>query len=400
MYNLPEPDKNKQKAEKKTKRRINLLATSEINRVKVSEKLLHFSFLHTLTKFWQQAIAVVIICFLFSFFGMLLIQNTGLYGLGVDAISHGGARLAAFLVVHNGGTEQNARITFNVLFWAINFIINIPMFIFASVKINKQFALLTTLFMLFTTIFGIAISSIPGTEDWFIFGRLLDKEYNTKNDIIQITTWAVNYTNNTNNPVSVMFYGLLWAIIQGALAVALLIVNSSTAGFDIFVVWYSQKKFKNLGIVYIIIHIISLVFSNFIGTYIPAALEKDNWSIDIFFNASFASSFVLILVNGIVVDILFPKYRMVKIEIYTKKPNEIMDKIFALKDKRYAVTVANFKGGYNKETQPVLIINTMYIESKTALSIVDQVDPNAMIYMFDIHKMKGHVYMSSTVNKE
>nr|WP_307937547.1 hypothetical protein [Mycoplasmopsis bovis] len=62
---------------------------------------------------------------------------------------------------------------------------------------------------------------------------------------------------------------------------------------------------------------------------------------------SFASSFILILVNGIVVDILFPKYKMVKIEAYTSKPEEILDRIFALKDKRFSVTIADFTGGYS-----------------------------------------------------
>ncbi|WP_029513400.1 DUF2179 domain-containing protein [Mycoplasmopsis primatum] len=392
-------DEKKQNDQKSPRKKPNFESAYEINRVKVSEKLLYFSYLHSLTKFWQQVIAVLIISLIFSFFGMLFIQNTGLYGLGVDAISHGGARFAAYLVIHNGGTESTARIVFNILFWAINFIINIPMFIFAAYKINKQFAILTMLFMLFTTLFGIVFGSIPTSPNWLILGKVLDSDIaNNSNNIVQITTWAVNHSVNQNNPVSIMFYGLLWAIVQGALAVALLIVNSSTAGFDIFVVWYSQKKFKNLGIVYIIIHIISLFFSNLIGTYIPAGLSEGYWDIEYFFNASFASSFLLILVNGVVVDVLFPKYKMVKIEIYTSKANEILEKIFALKDKRFAVTIANFQGGYSKETQQVLIINTMYIESTAALKIVNEIDPDAMICMFDINKMKGHVYTSNMIN--
>ncbi len=125
-----------------------------------------------------------------------------------------------------------------------------------------------------------------------------------------------------------------------------------------------------------------------------------NWNVEIFFNASFASSFILILVNGIVVDILFPKYKMVKIEAYTSKPEEILDRIFALKDKRFSVTIADFTGGYSGEMQQVLIINTMYIESAVALKIINEVDPNAMICMFDIKRMKGTIYTSSIVNKD
>ncbi len=93
-----------------------------------------------------------------------------------------------------------------------------------SIKINRNFAILTMLFMLFATIFGIAFSSIPGSENWLILGKVIDSNFtknaiNQPNSIVQITTWAVNYSGqNGNNPISIMFYGLLWAIIQGALA--------------------------------------------------------------------------------------------------------------------------------------------------------------------------------------
>ncbi|TKA58808.1 hypothetical protein MBOVa_6150 [Mycoplasmopsis bovis 8790] len=397
---------DKLKQHEKIKRTIDQNSTYEINRIKVEEKVLHFSFLHTLTKFWQQAIVVLIISFLFSFISLLLVQNTGLYGLGLDALSQSIARLASFLAIYDDRSEQTARLIFNICFWMINFVINIPLFIFASIKINKNFAILTMLFMLFATIFGIAFSSIPGSENWLILGKVIDSNFtnnaiNQPNNIVQITTWAVNYSGqNGNNPISIMFYGLLWAIIQGALAASLLIVNSTTAGFDIFVVWYSQKKFKNLGIIYIVIHIACLLLANAIGTYIPSGLASKNWNVEIFFNASFASSFILILVNGIVVDILFPKYKMVKIEAYTSKPQEILDRIFALKDKRFSVTIADFTGGYSGEMQQVLIINTMYIESSVALKIINEVDPNAMICMFDIKRMKGTIYTSSIVNKD
>jgi len=53
---------------------------------------------------------------------------------------------------------------------------NIPLLIFSYFKISKRFFRLTTIFMVFSTIFGIAISSIPGMEKIFIFGSLLPKD--------------------------------------------------------------------------------------------------------------------------------------------------------------------------------------------------------------------------------
>ncbi|WP_430000989.1 hypothetical protein [Mycoplasmopsis bovis] len=49
------------------------------------------------------------------------------------------------------------------------------------------------LFMLFATIFGIAFSSIPGSENWLILGKVIDSNFtknaiNQPNSIVQITT--------------------------------------------------------------------------------------------------------------------------------------------------------------------------------------------------------------------
>ncbi|WP_412031483.1 DUF2179 domain-containing protein [Metamycoplasma buccale] len=381
----------------------------EIDRIKVNDSLLHFSTLHRVKKMSHQIVLTTLIAIVFSFFGMLFVQNTGLYGFGVDAISHGFGRLSGFLVWHYSKNENVARITFVVLFWLVNFIINIPLFIFAAKKINKNFALLTFVFMLVSTISGIIFGFIPGSENWYIFSRPLNKEiWDKSKKIVQTSLWS--YNDDAIKHVAVIFYGFLWAIIQGAIAAALLILNSSTAGFDILVVWYAREKFKNLGLIYIIFHIISLIFSNFIGTYIPASItinelpgekigDVNSWAAELLFNPNFASSFLMILINGFVVDILFPKYKMVKLEIYTSKIDEIQTKIYSLKDKRFATSIATVKGGYSKKEQAILIANCFYIDAATVCKIVADEDDNAFISIYDTKKTLGHVFVSKQVNK-
>ena len=100
--------------------------------------------------------------------------------------------------------------------------------------------------MLVSTIAGIIFGLIPGSNNWYIFSRPLNDEIWTQSDeIVQTALWS--YNNDATKHVAVVLYGFLWAIIQGAIAAALLILNSSTAGFDILVVWYAREKFKNLG---------------------------------------------------------------------------------------------------------------------------------------------------------
>jgi|GEM_PF-1747131 hypothetical protein len=107
----------------------------------------------------------------------------------------------------------------------------------------------------------------------------------------------------------------------------------------------------------------------------------------------------MILINSFVVDILFPKYKMVKLEIYTNKIKEIQDKIYALKDKRFATSIATVKGGYSKKEQSILVANCFYIDASTVCDIVSSEDDNAFISIYDTKKTLGHVFVSKQVNQ-
>ena len=80
---------------------------------------LHFSILHRVNNFKIQVFLTLILALLFSFFGVLLIQNTGLYGMGIEGLSQSFARLGAFLIsfLRQGeNTKQKAYIAYNILF--------------------------------------------------------------------------------------------------------------------------------------------------------------------------------------------------------------------------------------------------------------------------------------------
>lgn len=413
MYDLKKPDEERQKKQPKKKRKLfsRRDPAYQIDRVKLSEKWYHFWFLRDVKKFRYQFLGVFILSIFFAFFGMIFVQNTGLYGFGIDAISHGISRLAGSAVVFKGGTEKEARTTFNILFWSINFIINVPLFMIASSKINKNFALLTMLFMIFSTIFGIGFSSIPNSHNWLLMGNPLNNEFHEATErIVQVTTWT--HQNDGNKHVSIILYGLLWAVIQGIIAASLLMLNSSRGGFEILIVLRSRNKYKNFGRAFIFANFLSLLFANAIGTYVPAswALLKDYpvagfeaaqaWNIDLLFNANFVSSTIMIIVNGFVIDVLFPKYKMVKLEVYTQKTDEILEKFYSLKDNRYAISINSLMGGYSKSEQQSLILNTFYSKASAAVDIITKIDPKAMICMYEIKKMVGHVFTSKRVNAE
>lgn len=71
----------------------------KIQKINIKDSILKFSSLHKVNKLWLQITLTILIALIFSFLGILLIQNTGLYGLGVDALSHGVGRLLAFITL-------------------------------------------------------------------------------------------------------------------------------------------------------------------------------------------------------------------------------------------------------------------------------------------------------------
>jgi uncharacterized membrane-anchored protein YitT (DUF2179 family) len=77
-----------------------------------------------------------------------LIKNTGLYNAGLNAIVQGIARITNTLMLSNDSTKDIAPVVFNILFWGLYIVANVPLFIFAHRKIGKTFANLTMVFVI------------------------------------------------------------------------------------------------------------------------------------------------------------------------------------------------------------------------------------------------------------
>ncbi|WP_406617243.1 hypothetical protein [Mycoplasmopsis adleri] len=57
---------------------------------------------------------IILIAIVFAFLGIIFVQNTGIYGFGVDALSHGIARLSAGLTIKYTNEPATARAIFIV----------------------------------------------------------------------------------------------------------------------------------------------------------------------------------------------------------------------------------------------------------------------------------------------
>ncbi|VEU76214.1 YitT family protein [Mycoplasmopsis columboralis] len=352
----------------------------EVKRAKIKQSLLTFGTFYRVKSLKWQIIFTLIIAIFFALFQYLIVQITGLYEMGIAAISQSVARLS-FQLLHN---YENKLVVYNVIFWMLNLIANIPLFVLSWKFIGKRFTLLNLIFMSTVSITGLIISnSITNTEPLYMFGKLNEH---------QLVTWS----SGTFSDFSLIFYALLWGAIQAVCTAILLIIDSSSGGFDILSVYLSHKKFKNVGPLLMILHLVSFLFSYFLGSYLTNGLQNNSWEMQNLFSPAFVAGLLMVLFNGWFLNILFPKFKMVKVEIISSKPWEIIQQVNLLKDYRFATSVSQVIGGYTKEPQQIISTTCLFIDAAKFIEVARSVDQNAFISIGNLHKVDGYLYVTST----
>ncbi|UUM19736.1 MULTISPECIES: YitT family protein [unclassified Mycoplasma] len=351
----------------------------EFKRAKIKQSLLTFGLFYRVKSLKWQIIFTLIIAILFAFFQYIIVQITGLYEMGIAAISQSIARLS-FQLIPQG---ENNFIIYNSIFWLLNLFANIPLFILSWKFIGKRFTLLNFIFIGTVSIVGLIISNlITNNDHLYIFGHLNEHE---------LITWE----NGKFSDFSIIFYALLWGAIQAVCTAILLIIDSSSGGFDILSVYLSHKKFKNVGPLLMLLHLFSFLLSYFVGSYITNGLETGNWKLQNFFSPAFVAGLLMVLFNGWFLNILFPKFQMVKVEIISQKPWAIINAVNQLKEYRFATSVNEVKGGYTKETQNIIVTTCLFIDAAKFIEVARQIDQNAFISIANLKKVDGYLYITN-----
>ena len=378
-------------------------------RVKITNSILKFSPIYKTNKIKIQISWVLFLGLLSAVFGVFLIQNTGLYHTGLNAIAAGFARFFYYLVFEQTKNQTRSFIIFNFLFWGLYLLLNVPLIVFSALKIGKKFTILSSIYILTATLGALAISFIPNVNKIFLFGDLRINNPNfTDRHVVQLVLW--NYDLDAQKHLTIFLYGVLWGLLQGVILAGLLITDCSSGDFDFLAIWYSESRYKDISFLLFITNVIVLVIGYIIGTFIPGslALQQINanpidrsditlnsqaWSPGIFFSPNLLSSFLMSLITIFLLDLLFPKFRMMRAEIYSSKAEEIADALIA-DNRPYSLSIHEVKGGYSKKTQQILVTNCMFLETADLLDVVRRYDPNALFVLSGIKKVDGYINLT------
>ncbi|WP_029513489.1 YitT family protein [Mycoplasmopsis primatum] len=313
--------------------------------------------------------------------------------------------------------------------------VNLPLLLGFGFKIKKSFTLLTVAFMVFQLFTNMIFTTIPQVKDfihdyinivpgWYKLVEIKD----ANNNLVKI------YENANSWPV--IINGFIGSIFAGT-AIAIAWKNGgSTGGTDIIAYYFSTKKQKSVASVLFAVNLSCSTF--FLIVFGLAAPHKEAINLSTILNSgsikfpdsnisninsvtlelmknktfddinryvSHATVFgvrefatiLYIMINNVVLNILYPKYKKVSIEISTRNL-DIFTNYFKQIKYWHAYTIYTAKGGYSNSDTYVITTAMLYLEAKYFVDDLKIVDPSAWIVVRPIEKVYGS-FNTSYVDK-
>ncbi|WP_338822857.1 YitT family protein [Mycoplasmopsis felifaucium] len=351
-------------------------------------------------------------------FGVVAFLNRG------DTIPSGlsGFPMLAVLISKNKGYPQVENY-FALMFLAVN----VPLFLTFGLKEKKSFVLLTLAFMLFQIVVNLFFTLIPEVKKFIANNINIAPGWHKQIHIFDKNGVKIGeYENSISWPLLVNgFLGSLCA----AAAIAIAWKNAgSTGGTDIVAYYYSTKKQKSVASVIFVINMAAtclfLVIFAFaaphkksfdLGLLSEALINKTetntsdlgilniqlNVNVDAlpasFYNSVAprtiiglreVSSFLYIVINNIVLNIIYPKYKKVSLEISCKNPDNVI-KYF--KDVKYwhGYTILKAKSGFTGADIYVISTTLLLLETKSIISDLKSIDPSIWIAIKPVDGILG-----------
>lgn len=432
-----------------TQNRFDILnKTNNSKRVRLTTQILRFTILYGPKKIWQK-IAIIVTCALFQgFLTILLIQNTGLYNFGISSITQGLARITFVSLTfnsNNGLSPTIVNLIYQLVFWVLYLIINIPLIIFSWLKVGRRFTYLTIIYLVVTNVFGFCLNMIPGIDDIAIFTNVnssviknfLDMTKNLDIDgkhteIVKDLLEDKNFIkclsfipgmwkvpNDANKSIALMCYGMLFALSSAFFYTVLFITDSSTGGTDFISQWYAKRCHKSIASIMAYVNLVTLSIGALLGSYLsgslvlkkipdfitvngylPKPIEGVNtfknlaWDLSIYFSPNVISILISLVLFASVTNVWFPKYRLARVEIYTSKTMEIRSML--LNDEHpYSLSIQDIAGGYSLNKRQVVMTISMFMEIPYLIRRIRSIDEKCLISIISLHGIDGYIYLSN-----
>ena len=371
MNNKTNKDKTQQIEEKII---INGSASANFEKKFFKSSTLRLSKIYSITSQRQKYLMVILIGMIIGFLTLIFLKNTGLYSMGVTAITQGVSRIITSVMVLNKVDKEVVNIVSEFTFWFFILFVNAPLLFFAKKYIGNQFTFLTLAYLLTSAIFPFSISFIPGIQDILLFGNIRSDVFTNLQNITLLTWDALD----SGKVISLLFYSLAFPFASVMLYTIVYALGGSTGGSDIVSIYYLKIKLKSLGKILIIINFFCVIIGSFIGSYLSIGLLEKNWNYQNFFSPNLVCSIINFSIFGFLLQILYPRFRMSSIKVFgqnIEKINEHLDSINCI----HSRTISKAIGSYSKKEQYILEMYITIIELGPIIKEIRKIDENAFI---------------------
>lgn len=322
--------------------------------------------------FWKQNwknVLIIITCSLFYSFGSIMfLTKSASIPSGLSAVSITLAYVLPYLKKY-----------LTLIYLGLN----IPLILFFWNKIKRKFMVLTMIFLVFNAlfgfIFGLDVINNFFSEKVFVF---IDKAHIVENGA----------TNIVNQGWPIFIYIILTLTLCSPTSAIVWKHGASTGGTDIIAHFFSTKKKKEVGKFLMIIGYTMATLSLIVVVSLKSVgsnqIKQNINGFQYIFGIQTVSSFVYIYANGIIVNMLYPKYKKVKLIIDSKEHQKI---ITWLEESEYwhPYKIIESTSGYTKQKIYSIETVVLLLESDDIAWKIKKVEPNAWISISPISKIYG-----------
>ncbi|WP_052663040.1 DUF2179 domain-containing protein [Mycoplasmoides pirum] len=437
---------NKKDSNIPNKNLINVNHGKNVKRAHLTSSLLHFASFYEFKKTWYRVLIIVICALAQGFLSILLIQNTGLYNFGISSITQGLARITFVTLSLQDNMTIDINFVYQLVFWVLYIVINIPLIIFSWFKIGRRFTYLTTIYLVITNVFGFALGQIPGIENLSLFTNVKDNAihnllisaYNNQNSISD-PIWKENINKLVNDPnfikslnfipgmwevsgdasraIALMCYGLLFSLTSALFYTVIFIVGGSSGGSDFISQWFAIKKYRSIGSMLVYVNLFTLTIGVLLGSYVPGSLILERfqntgiqtggfndlnqptylnnlaWSAPLFFSPNIVATLLSVVIFSQIMDSWFPRYRLARVEIFTDKTMEIRE--LMLNDEHpHSLSIQDIIGGYSLDHKQAIVTISMYIDIPQLIKKIREIDERCLVSITSIRGIDGFIYLN------
>ena len=345
-----------------------------------SAKLQRF---YTEFDFKWKVLIVILMGFLIGVVALFFVKNSGLYSLGIAAVTQGLSRIITTSIdAKTNASDEVVSLISSLTFWFFLLIVNIPLLIFAWKKIGKKFSILTLIYLVSNSVFSFALNRIPNIDDVLLLGNvesIIIQDNMGKDNISSPVMFLVWNTADNSKVISLVFYGLLAPILTTGLYAIVYIIGASTGGADIISIYWFKSKLKSLSKVFLVLNIILLFIGYFLGSFLTIGIGYDTWDVEqTLLGPNFVCSLFINILFSVLLDKLYPRYKMVSVKIIGKNVNKINDKLNEI-GYIHSRTLYKGVGSYSKQEMDCMETYCFFTEVHDLIRTIRTVDENAFI---------------------